>query len=107
LRLLILVAREWFLKDKCSPRTKMFEHHCWKGLRCEEIYIRYLFLHTLPCFVPGFLHSITWIVLFCTFSIHQRNMLYIYIEDTVPCSNYGYTMLFKRCVNTDLQHCKA
>jgi len=34
-------------------------------------------------------------------------MLYIYIEDTVPCSNYGYTMLFKRCVNTDLQHCKA
>jgi len=28
LRLLILVAREEFLKDKCGPRTKKFEHHC-------------------------------------------------------------------------------
>jgi len=28
LSLLILVAREGFLKDKCGPRTKKFEHHC-------------------------------------------------------------------------------
>jgi len=28
LRLLILVAREGFLKDKCGPRAKKFEHHC-------------------------------------------------------------------------------
>jgi len=27
LRLLILVAGEGFLKDKCGPRAKMFEHH--------------------------------------------------------------------------------
>jgi len=27
LRLLILVARERFLKDKCGPRAKKFEHH--------------------------------------------------------------------------------
>jgi len=26
MRLLILVAREGFLKDKCSPRAKKFEH---------------------------------------------------------------------------------
>jgi len=26
LRLLILVAREGFLKDKCGPRAKRFEH---------------------------------------------------------------------------------
>jgi len=30
LRLLILVAREGFLKDKCSPRAKKFEPHCFK-----------------------------------------------------------------------------
>jgi len=30
LRLLILVAREGFLKDKCGPRAKRFEHHCSK-----------------------------------------------------------------------------
>jgi len=29
LRLLILVAREGFLKDKCVPRAKKFEHH-WR-----------------------------------------------------------------------------
>jgi len=28
LRLLILVAREGFLKDKCDPRAKKIEHHC-------------------------------------------------------------------------------
>jgi len=28
LRLLILVAREGFLKDKYGPRAKTFEHHC-------------------------------------------------------------------------------
>jgi len=28
LRLLILVAREGFLKDECGPRAKKFEHHC-------------------------------------------------------------------------------
>jgi len=28
LRLLILVAREGFLKEKCGPRAKKFEHHC-------------------------------------------------------------------------------
>jgi len=28
LRLLILVAREGFLEDKCGPRAKKFEHHC-------------------------------------------------------------------------------
>jgi len=28
LKLLILVAREGFLKDKCGPRAKKFEHHC-------------------------------------------------------------------------------
>jgi len=28
LRLLILVAREGFLKGKCGPRAKKFEHHC-------------------------------------------------------------------------------
>jgi len=28
LRLLILAAREGFLKDKCGPRAKKFEHHC-------------------------------------------------------------------------------
>jgi len=27
LRLLILVAREGFLKDKCGPRARTFEHH--------------------------------------------------------------------------------
>ena len=27
-RLLILVAREGFLEDKCGPRAKNFEHHC-------------------------------------------------------------------------------
>jgi len=27
LTLLILVAREGFLKDKCGPRDKKFEHH--------------------------------------------------------------------------------
>ena len=27
LRLLILVARKGFLKDKCGPRVKKFEHH--------------------------------------------------------------------------------
>jgi len=31
LRLLILVAREGFLKDKCDPRAKKFEHHCPKA----------------------------------------------------------------------------
>jgi len=31
LRLLILVAREGFLKDKCRPRAKKFEHHCPKS----------------------------------------------------------------------------
>jgi len=30
LRLLILVAREGFLKDKCGPRAKKFEYHCSK-----------------------------------------------------------------------------
>jgi len=29
LRLFILVAREGFLKDKCGPRAKKFEHHCF------------------------------------------------------------------------------
>jgi len=28
LRLLILVAREGFLKDICGPRAKTFDHHC-------------------------------------------------------------------------------
>jgi len=28
LKLLILVAREGFLKNKCGPRAKRFEHHC-------------------------------------------------------------------------------
>jgi len=28
LRLLILVSREGFLKDKCASRTITFEHHC-------------------------------------------------------------------------------
>jgi len=28
LRLLILVAREGFLKNKCGPPAKKFEHHC-------------------------------------------------------------------------------
>jgi len=32
LRLLILVACEGFLKDKCGPRAKMFEHHWSNGL---------------------------------------------------------------------------
>jgi len=35
LRLLILVAREGFLKDKCGPRAKKFGHHCfilWDGI---------------------------------------------------------------------------
>jgi len=27
LRLLVLVAREGFLKDNCGPRAKKFEHH--------------------------------------------------------------------------------
>jgi len=31
LRLLILVAREGFLKDKCGPRAKTFEHHCFRA----------------------------------------------------------------------------
>jgi len=31
LRLLILLAREGFLKDKCGPRAKKFEHHCSKA----------------------------------------------------------------------------
>jgi len=31
LRLLILVTREGFLKDKCGPRAKKFEHHCFEG----------------------------------------------------------------------------
>jgi len=30
LRLLILVAREEFLKDKYGPRAEKFEHHCCK-----------------------------------------------------------------------------
>jgi len=30
LRLLIPVAREGFLKDKCSPRGKKFEHRCFR-----------------------------------------------------------------------------
>jgi len=30
LRLLILVAREGFLKEKYSPQAKKFEHHCHK-----------------------------------------------------------------------------
>jgi len=25
------VAREGFLKDKCGPRAKKFEHHCSKS----------------------------------------------------------------------------
>jgi len=29
LRLLILAAREEFLKDKCGPRAKTFDHH-WR-----------------------------------------------------------------------------
>jgi len=33
LRLLILVAREGFLKDECDPQAKKFEHHC---LRCTS-----------------------------------------------------------------------
>jgi len=28
LRLLILVAHEGFMKDKCGPQAKKFEHHC-------------------------------------------------------------------------------
>ena len=28
MRVIILVAREGFLKDKCGPRAKTFEHHC-------------------------------------------------------------------------------
>jgi len=31
LRLLILVARDGFLKDKCGPRAKKFEHHWLTG----------------------------------------------------------------------------
>jgi len=40
LRLLILVAREGFLKDKCGPRAKMFEHHCLSATvtMCERKY---------------------------------------------------------------------
>jgi len=34
LRLLILVAREGFLKDKCGPRAKTFDHHCSKRFVC-------------------------------------------------------------------------
>jgi len=30
LRLLILVAREGFLKDKRGPRAKKFEHHWFR-----------------------------------------------------------------------------
>ena len=30
LRLLILVAHEGFLKDKCGPRSKKFKHHCMR-----------------------------------------------------------------------------
>jgi len=36
LRLLILVAREGFLKDKCGPRAKKFEHHCLKRFCIPE-----------------------------------------------------------------------
>jgi len=32
LRLLILVAREGFLKDKCGPRAKKFEYHWVMGI---------------------------------------------------------------------------
>jgi len=46
LRSLILVAREEFLKDKCGPRAKKFEHHCckwmgrdlWLTLHCSTIW---------------------------------------------------------------------
>jgi len=31
---LILVTREGFLKDKCGPRAKKFEHHCFR-LNCD------------------------------------------------------------------------
>jgi len=31
LRLLITVARKGFLKDKCGPRAKKFEHHWFKS----------------------------------------------------------------------------
>jgi len=30
LRLLILVAREGFLKHKCGPQAKTFEHHYYR-----------------------------------------------------------------------------
>jgi len=36
LRLLILVAREGFLKDKCGPRAKKFEHHCFRSNPSQE-----------------------------------------------------------------------
>ena len=37
IRLLILVAREGFLKDKFGPRAKKFEHHLAKAARQEVV----------------------------------------------------------------------
>jgi len=43
LRLLILVTREGFRKDKCGPRAKKFEHHCFTSmclkLRCLRMQV--------------------------------------------------------------------
>jgi len=30
------VAREGFLKDKCGPRAKTFEHHCFTQRTCDR-----------------------------------------------------------------------
>jgi len=37
LRLLILVAREGFLKHKCGPRAKKFVHHCHRTTRFLQV----------------------------------------------------------------------
>jgi len=44
LRLLILVAREGFLKDKCGPRAKKFEHHWY---RLSRLFKFNVFVHIL------------------------------------------------------------
>jgi len=62
LRLLILVAREGFLKDKCGPRAKKFEHHCLKPLSlvgCASLKNTF-YLQLLCCYSSEDKISLRW-----------------------------------------------
>jgi len=51
LRLLIIVASKGFLKDKCGPRAKKFEHH-WLRAMVKFTFCAY-YVSTKPAAFPS------------------------------------------------------